>query len=222
MELNNYKIFDSNWPSDNESPYAEMKIYKESILRFPPQGFERWVAVHSLENFEPFYQSFAEYNQGNTERMVACGDAIWKHLVGVQQSYMAGYMTCGPVGLSCDLTLLSPKARQFFKDFIAKMKEEREFWKTAVARILCDTQSVTVFQYSDMQLNKIVVQLFTDNTQQDHFCLYPVVDETKTYRTDNGTIYSGKEITEEGLILSSTEGQDNWHEMMEVKLFVEF
>ncbi len=218
MELNNYTEFDSNWPSDNESPYDEMKIYKESILRLPPQGFERWLAVHSLQGFEPFYESFASYNQGNTERMVASGDAIWRHVVGVRPSYLAGYMTCGPIGFSCDLTLLSPSARKFFKDFVAGMKAEREFWKTAVARILCDTPSVTTFQYSDMALTKIVVQLFTDHTQQDHFRIYPVVNEEKSYCINGGDIVSGKVIAAEGILLSSPHGQDNWNDMLQATL----
>ena len=80
MELNNYTEFDSNWPSDNESPYVEMDIYKQTILRLPPQGYERWVAVHSLMGYEDFYEPFKGSNEGNVERMVACGDAIWHRI----------------------------------------------------------------------------------------------------------------------------------------------
>jgi len=218
MELNNYAEFDSNWPSDNESPYDEMKIYKASILRLPPQGFERWVAVHSLQGFESFYESFASYNEGNTERMVASGDAIWHHVVGVQPSYLEGYMTCGPIGFSCDLNLISPGARARFKEFIAKVKVEREFWKTAVARILCDTESVMTLQYSDMALTKIVIQLFTDHTQQDGFTVHPVLDESKNYRINNGEILSGKEIAAEGISLGTEPWHDNWNEMLQVEL----
>lgn len=217
MELNNYKLFDSSWPSDNENPYDEMKIYKETILRIPPQGFERWVAVHSLEGFKPFYRSFAGSNRGNIERLIACGDAIWKHLVGVQPSFLDGYMTGGPVGFSCDLALVSPEMRSHFKEFVAKTKENREFWKTAVVRILCDTPTVTVFQYSDMELSRLVLQLFTDHTQQDNFRIYPVLNEEKNYRINDGEVYSGKEIMEEGIAISSLPG-DNWREMLEVTL----
>jgi alpha-galactosidase len=35
MELANYTRFDSNWPSDNESPYVEMDIYKASLSLVP-------------------------------------------------------------------------------------------------------------------------------------------------------------------------------------------
>ena len=97
-------------------------------------------------------------------------------------------------------------------------KENREFWKTAVARILCDTPSVTVFQYSDMRLSKLVIQLFTDHTQQDRFRIYPVVSKGKRYLTDDGKEYSGSELIEEGIVLCSPEGQDNWHEMLEITL----
>lgn len=217
MELNNYTEFDSNWPSDNESPYDEMKIYKETILRLPPQGFERWVAVHSLGGFEPFYRSFSEYNGDNTERMVACGDAIWRHIVGIQPSYLEGYMTGGPIGFSCDLTLLSASVRNRFKEFIAKIKQDRAFWMTAVARILCDTETVTAFQYSDVELSKVVVQLFTDHSEQESFRVYPVVNEEKTYRV-NDSIISGRKIAEEGIVLALPMGQDNWYSMLELTL----
>ncbi len=218
LELNNYTEFDSSWPSDNESPYDEMKIYKGTILRLPPQGFDRWVAVHSLVGFEDFYDPFKGSNDGNVERMVACGDAKWQHIVGVHPSYMDGYMTCGPIGFSCDLSKLSPSAFAHFKEFVAKVKKDREFWKTAVARILCDTESVTTFQYSDMALTKIVVQLFTDHTKQDGFTVHPVLDESKNYKVNGGEILSGREIAEEGIFIDTGFWHDNWNEMHQVIL----
>ena len=195
-----------------------MKIYKESILRLPPQGYERWVAVHSLQGYEDFYEPFRDSNEGNVERMVACGDAIWHHVVGVQPSYLDGYMTCGPIGFSCDLTKISPSAFAHFKEFVAKVKADREFWKTAVARILCDTESIMTLQYSDMALTKIVIQLFTDHTQQDGFTVHPVLDESKNYRVNGGEILSGKEIAEEGISLGTALWHDNWNEMLQIQL----
>lgn len=218
MDLGSYMKFDSAWPSDNESPYVEMRMYRDTILRMPPQGFERWIAVHSIDTYKDFYKSFEGSNKGNLERMVACGDAVWHNIVGVQQSFMEGYMTCGPVGFSCDLTLMSEKAMSDFKARIDRIKEEREFWKTAVARILTDTESVTTYQYSDMGLNKIVVQIFTHITKQDHFRAYPVLDETRNYRLADGQILSGKIIADEGIELVTEPWQDNWHEMLELRL----
>ncbi len=218
MELNNYTEFDSNWPSDNESPYVEMDIYKQTILRLPPQGYERWVSVHSLMGYEDFYEPFKGSNEGNVERMVACGDAIWHRIHGVELSYLDGYMTCGPIGFSCDLSKISPSHFAHIKEFVAKVKADREFWKTAVARILCDTKTVTVLQYSNMDLSKIVVQLFTGHTQQDGFTVHPVVDESKNYRVNGGDILSGKEIAEEGISFRTAEWHDNWEEMHQVVL----
>lgn len=218
LDLNSYMLFDSAWPSDNESPYVEMRMYRDTMLRMPPQGFERWIAAHSIADHKDFYKCFEGSNSGKLERMVACGDAVWHHLVGVQESFMDGYMTCGPVGFSCDLRLLSEDALAHFKEKIAQIKEDRAFWKTAVGRILCDTKSVTTFQYSDVALNKIVVQMFTDETMQKEFCVYPVVDETRSYRLEDGSVRTGRQIAEEGLPIVTETWLDNWHEMFQITL----
>lgn len=218
LDLNSYMLFDSAWPSDNESPYIEMRMFRDCILRMPPQGFERWISAHSIDGYKDFYRCFEGSNRGKLERMVACGDAVWHHLVGIQESYLDGYMTGGPVGFSCDLRLWSEDALAHAKEKIAQIKKEREFWKTAVARILCDTKSVTTFQYSDVKLNKLVVQLFTGETMQQTFRVYPVVDETKSYRLADGTVMSGSRIAAEGIGITTETWLDNWHEMMEVRL----
>ena len=184
----------------------------------PTQGFECWIAAHSIDDKQDFYQCFEGSNPGKLERMVAYADAVWHHLVGVQDSYMQGYMTCGPVGFSCDLRLLSERAREMFKNKVAEIKADREFWKTAVARILSDTKAVTTFQYSDVSLNKIVVQLFTHETMQQTFRVYPLVDETKSYRTADGTVLTGRQIADEGIGIATETWFDNWHEMFQITL----
>lgn len=218
LELENYTLFDSTWPSDNESPYCEMNIYKNTILRMPPQGMERWVVAHSLIGLEDFYQPFKNNNSGITDRMVACGDAMWHNIVGVQKSFMEGYMTAGPIGFSCDLSKFSKKATEDFKTFIAKVKENREFWKKAVARIICDTPTLTAYQYSDMDLTKVVIQVFTGETMQQTFTVIPELDENKKYSISGGEIRSGKEIMDDGILIETKEWLDSWHEMFEVVL----
>lgn len=220
LELSTYRYYDSSWPSDNESPYVEMRMYKESILRMPPQNFEKWTAIHSQKGFEKFYASFGQSPVGQKEeRVVACGDAVWKHVEAVPLSYLKGYMTGGPIGFSCDLSLVSEHVFSELRDKVAAFKKEREFWRTAVARILCDTPTVTVYQYSDMALSKVVVQLFTGKTLQDVFRVYPVLDPDASYRMQDGTILMGKEIMEEGIRLQiGKPGEDVWNEMVEVIL----
>ena len=218
MDLGSYVKFDSTWPSDNESPYTQFRIYKDTLLRMPPQGFERWVALHSLTGYEDFYKSFQGSNGVGTQRIIACGDAVWKHVEGVHMSWLKGFFTGGPIGLSMDLNLLSPEVREELKKFIEEVKKNREFWQTAVARILCDTPTVTTLQYNDMDLNRVVVQLFCHQPTQNQFCLRPVVDETKTYRLSTGEVLTGKEIAREGIEIAHDPWTDNWHEMFEVIL----
>ena len=217
MELNNYTEFDSTWPSDNESPHVEMRMYKDTILRLPPQGFERWVSIHSLEGYEKFYEPFAGSNDGEVERLIACGDAMWHNIHGVQMSFLKGYMTSGPIGFSCDLTKISPKATEEIKQFIKDVKNNRSFWMNTVARILCDTDSVTAFQYSDMNFEKVVVQTFVHQAQQQNFIIIPELDSNKKYSV-NGEIRTGKEIMDEGIFVETPEWRDSWHHMFETVL----
>ena len=215
-ELSNYTKFDSSWPSDNESPYDEMQMYRHSILRLPPQAMERWVAIHSLNGLEAFYKNFS--GEETAERIIACGDATWHNVVGVQPSFLRGYMTCGPIGISSNLKLLSADVMKLLKDFISKVKENREFWKKAVARILCDTPTVTIYQYSDMAVSQIVIQLFTGRAKQDGFCIYPELNEDKCYCINGGEIRTGKEIMEDGIDVSTPLWHDNQNEMIQIEL----
>jgi len=217
MELQNYKFFNSSWPSDNESPYTEMDMYRHAILRLPPQAMERWTAIHSIENQHEFYASFAGCNKGNTERLVACCDATWCHIEGIQVSYLKGYMSCGPIGFSCDLSLVSEKVRAELKAFVAQVKENRDFWKTAVARVLCDTKTMTIYQYSDMALNKAVLQLFPTDTTQEVGTVYPQLDAAKTYRV-NGELFSGAQLMAEGIEVTLHTDWDDHYPMFEVTL----
>lgn len=217
MELDNYKYFDSTWPSDNESPYTEMEMYRHGILRLPPQAFERWAAIHSITGLEDFYKSFGNSCYGSCERLVACADATWTHIDGVMLSYLKGYMTGGPIGFSCDLSLISETVRAEMKAFIAKMKEERAFWMTAVARVLCATKTLDVYQYSDMALNRAVIQVFTNDVLQETCTVHPELDAAKSYRV-NGEVRTGAEIQEEGIEITLHSDWADHYPMFEVIL----
>lgn len=214
MELNQYTRFNSFWPSDNESPYDEMRIYRDTILRLPPQAMERWVAVHSLLGYESLY---GDWDAKNPERLIACADSTWHNVIGVQLSYLDAYMTCGPIGLSSDLTKLSEKVFAHMKEFIENFKKDREFWTKAVARILCNTPSLTVYQYSDMDLSKVIIQFVTMKPQQNTFFNYPVLCENKKYRVNGEEkIFSGKELMDEGVSIFTGGFDDNWKNMYQV------
>lgn len=216
MDLRNYILFDSFWPSDNESPYTQLRIYKDTLLRMPPQGFERWITVHSARGNEEVYQPFTSYN-GTNERLIACGDAIWHNVVGVQPSFLEGFATAGPVCFSCDLTKLSDESFERFKNYVKAVKEERDYLSSVSARILADTESILTLQYSDASFNRIRVQIFTHKPCQSSFAIYPVVDKNADYIFE-GKRLSGGEISRFGISKNTEESKDNWHEVIEINL----
>ncbi len=215
MELAEYTKFDSTWPTDNCSPYRGLRIYKDTLLRRPPQGFEKVLALHSLVEYEDFYSPFAKETRTSAQRAVACGDAIWKHPEGVTPSFLKSYITGGPVVFSCDLTKLSAPLTEALQEKIAEIKKDRSFWLQAVARILCDTPTVLALQYHNEALSKVVVQLFTLEAQQRRFTVRPQVDAAKTYLLDGEKIF-GKQILEEGVTVCPQPEVDNWREAVEL------
>ena len=188
--------------------------YKETILRLPPQGFERWTCIHSLEEYEDFYKPFTAESHKPYNRLVACCDAWWYDIAGVHPSYLEAYHTCGPIGFSCDLTKISEADRKCFAEFIASVKKKREFWKKAVARKICDTDTVTVFQYSDMNLTEIVLNIISNETLQNGITVYPVVDDKKLYIVNGERKMRGKEIIELGIDVPI----NGWKEMSKIEL----
>jgi len=213
-DLNNYIHYDSFWPSDNENPYYMMRLYKDTILRLPPQGFERWNCVHSLEKYNDFYKPFSAESGKAAERMVACGDALWYDIVGVHPSFMEAFHTGGPLCFSCDLTLISKEDRKRFAKAITAAKNRDKFWKKAVARKLCDTDTITVYQYSDMALTDIIVQVVSGEALQNLITVYPEVCEDKIYLLNGETKLSGKDIKTDGIDIPIT----GWNEMSSITL----
>lgn len=211
MHLAGCTIYDGYWPSDNESPYAEMRIYKDTILRLPPQAYENWAVIRSVENLSPNYDTGAF-----ADKIIACNDAVWKDVAGVQLSYLKGYLSGGPVCFSCDLTALTPEVRNVLKEHIARVKENLDFWLHMEARILTDTKSLLALQYADQNLEKVIVQVFDNNAHQKTLSIYPVVDPDKFYRVGDSRI-SGNEIIEEGLTLELA----GFKEMTQIELTAE-
>lgn len=217
MELRNATLFDSFWPSDNESPYTQLRIYKDTLLRLPPQCFERWITVHSANENETVYAPFVKYNGGERERLIASGDAIWHNVVGVQPSVLFGFATAGPVAFSCDLTKISESSLNKFKENIAFVKKNRDYLMKVSAYILADTDSETVIEYADDDFERVTVQIFTKEPMQSRFYVYPKVDSNADYILDGKRI-SGEDIIKYGIKKSTDDLLDNWHEMIEIIL----
>ena len=192
MDLENQKIYDSVWSSDNQSPIYGFRIFKDTALRMPPCHIEKW-------DVRRFFHGFPEY--GNRELVtlpISCNGATWTNVLNVTSRYTHQFMTGGPIGFSTDIVSYPEDEKRALKEHIKQFKEDREFYRTASMRVLYDTDNLTAIEYSDSVFNRVKVQIFTNILNQDRVTVYPVVDENKTY-TYNGEALSGKEITESGI-----------------------
>lgn len=193
VDLKNAAQFDSFWLSDNQSPYEGMRIFKECIKRLPPQCIEKWAVLTSFENFFPSYAGTEK------EKILSTHDATWDGVVGVHESFLKGFLSGSPIGISCDLTRLSESLLQTLSEHIAAFKKERAFWENAVCHILADTEKILVLQFETVKKSKILV--FSYKTMQNRLTVYPKVDACQTYLIENEVV-SGKDISENGVELS--------------------
>ena len=194
MNLRNCVDFDGFWPSDNESPYEQLKMFRDTVLRLPPQYFDRWVTIRSMEDFEPVY------GEQGSEKILACNDATWDGVMSVHDSFLRGFLTCGQLGLSCDLTKFSENLIITLSKHISKINAEQDFWNSAVCRILASTKEILVIEYSDMQLSDIKIIAYSFKTRQNKLYVYPCLDESAVYSV-NDTPTNGKYIIKNGLEL---------------------
>ena len=193
IDLKNASRFDSFWLSDNQSPYEGMRIFKEGIKRLPPQCIEKWAVLTSLENFFPTYASTEK------EKILSTHDATWDSIVGVHESFLKGFLSGSPIGISCDLTRISDSLTEILRQHIAEFKESRSFWESAVCSILADTEKILVLQYeTDTQIR---ILAFSYKTMQHKLTVYPKVDIGAAYLIENERI-PGDELTQNGIELN--------------------
>lgn len=183
--------FDSIWFSDDQSPYEGARICRDTLLRMPPQCIEKWAAVRTLSDELPFYAE-------KQEKLISADDAVWGKVAGVGESFLEGFLAGGPFGFSCDLNAVSAAQFGRLKQFVAAFKKDRAFWQQAVCRILASTESVIVFQYSDMALSQLRLVVLSGRVRQRGVHVCPAVDQGREYTVD-GTARSGKDLAAAGL-----------------------
>lgn len=192
LNLANLNLFESFWYSDCQSPYQGMRMIKDGLRRMPPQSFERWFVA----------QSANIAGAGKVQdKLLVCEDATWDHVAGAQFSFMEAFLSCGPLGISCDLSGLSEQAYEWLKAHIAHFKAERDFWRNAECRILTDTDSMLVLQYNDPDSYTIRLQAITSRVAQTRVRMYPQVPVGTTYRLQDGTQMSAEQLREVGVTL---------------------
>ena len=193
MNLANGMDFDSFWLSDNQSPYEGMRIFKDTMLRMPPQMIEKWAVVQSVCDFKHCY------GEAMNEKIISTNDATWTDVRGVNPSYLEDFLTGSPIGFSCDLNSLSDSVRAGLKEFIERFKKDRNFWKKAVCRILADTEAVLVLEYSDRDFEKSEILVYTNRIRQTNIVIYPKLNCKANYRINGENVVSGIEIDKAGI-----------------------
>ena len=209
MELGQGTFTDSFWLSDNQGPYQGIEIVKNTLKRMPTALIERW----SVQKYcEGFLLNGKRELQG---KMICCNDATWDSVVEVSDEFIKNFLSGGPVGFTCDIGAFPDKYKEFYKNFFAEYKKQRDFFITANARILSDTENVTALQYSDKELNRVLVQVFSKLTYAANMQVYPVVDTSASY-SYNGQIISGKELAEDGIRINLEGIRDNLSKTIEL------
>ena len=194
MNIHEAVLYDSFWPSDNESPYSGLEIYKDTLLRLSPQYIDCWIAITSVKDATPHYEC-------SPDKILACADAIWDNVVSLHPSFLHGYLMGSPIGLSFDLNSLSDEDFSALKNTILDFKKRREFYKEAVCHLLADTESVTALEYRSEDFSKVEMILFVKKKFQDNITLYPIVDESCEYLSDKGERVTGEILAKEGVDL---------------------
>ena len=206
MNLTNLADFDSFWFSDNQAPYYGLEIIKNSMLRLPPQIIDRWACIQSVSGIRTYFKPDAT-------KLISTNSSTWESITGIQESYLKGFLTGGPIGFSSDLTKLAPDAVEMLAEFVAEFKKNREFWMNASCRVLTDTKNVLTLQYSDEKLDKAVIVVFIKTIMQRKVQVFPVLDMAASYQLQDGSVMTASQIDEEGLWadVSANQNEGNNH-----------
>ena len=205
MELSQMRLFDSVWMSDNEDPYDQIRIYRDTLLRLAPSMIEKWAAVKTVDA----KQKERLCKDGSTERLIAASGPIWDTIVSVPLPYMCGFLSDGILGFSCNLNELSAETLKAFGETVEAFKKEREFYRLATCRVLCKEQGLTALQFANA--HKSVIKIYAEGARQNTITVYPALETSAVY-TDCETERSGAEIMQNG-IKTSISYKDRYHEI---------
>jgi len=120
--------------------------------------------------------------------------------VGVNDTYVEGFLTGGPMCFSCDLAGLPEDYKTRYRQKIAEYKEMRNFYISARAKILAEGFGVTTIEYFDEELNRLVLQFFTENAYAADLRIYPIADKNGTYCLGEQRIL-GEDLMKNGILI---------------------
>ncbi len=193
MELSQAKLFDSFWLSDNQEPIEGLRIVKDTAKRMPPALIERWCV-------EKYCEGFPVYGGTPVGKMIQCSNALWDYVVGLNDTYVEGFLQGGPMCFSCNLTAFPAEYKARYRKMIAEYKNERNFYRAARAKILSEGFGVTVIEYFDKDFDRLILQFFTENVYVADLRIYPAADKNGTYLF-GGTHVLGSELMHNGILI---------------------
>ncbi len=194
MTVRDGKIYDSFWPTDNQSIPFGLKIFKNTILRLAPQWMDAWLSIRSAEKF-----SYACGTDEMADKLFSTNDAAWSSIISVDKNTLQGFLMGRPIGLSFDLTALSDEHFNFLKEQIESFKRDRDFWQNAVCHILCDTKTMLVLEYRDENSDRVEIVAFSDKAKQMNITVRPVLDSSALYEIGDIGEMSGEKLSKDGI-----------------------
>lgn len=194
MDLEHCRTMDSSWFSDNQNPFYGMRIYRETILRLPPNRLERWGTINGAGGFDTVYAK-------SERRLLTVIGPTWNMVESVDMAYMQGFLAGGPLGMTCDLATLSGEEQEQLQKIIERFKRLRPFYQNCTCRVLVANDNLTVLQYTDPEETKVLLQVFEEHCHQSEVTVYPVLEKGKAYLANDRT-YSAGELSEDGVTLA--------------------
>ena len=194
MELGALKLGDTFWFTDNQGAYDGIEIIKNSLKRLPSCVMERWSALKCYEDF-PVYQDKPR------ARLISSNNATWDFIVGINDEFTEEFAKGGAMGFSCDINGFNKNYKKRWAEIIKEYKTDREFFRTALAKILVDAENVIAIEYFDKDLKEIYIQVFTKSAKTDTLTIYPKM-LSKNYEMGD-RIINGKVVKENGLTLEN-------------------
>lgn len=205
MDLYHGTHYDSFWLSDNQGSYQGIEIVKNTLKRMPTGLIERWNVQKYWDGFRPYWE------KEPVGVMLSCNNATWDFVINVNDCFTKGFLTGGPMGWSCDLDVPA-NYKALWSEWIAEHKKERNFYKSATARILVDSDVISVIEYADPEFRRCVIQVFTKVTYARDLTIYPKTSENANYQMVadqlDRKIITSKELCESGILLDDL--KDNY------------
>lgn len=166
---------------------------RDTVKRMPPALIERWCV-------EKYCEGFPVYGGEPVGKMIQCSNALWDFVVGVNDTYVEGFLTGGPMGFSSDLAGLPEAYKERYRALIAQYKKDREFFLGARAKILCEGYGVTAIEYFGEGYERIVLQVFTENAYAADIRLFPAADTDCAYLFGGATL-PGFDLVQDGILI---------------------